>query len=248
MSQPYKLDEALLKRYVNSMLDWYYNAGEQAGAEAALLSSNFHEVVKQYVVNDTNDELVMKSCNAILALKLRSILGPIAQFHKLCESPIERVMLSAITTYAAIRGVAVTYDEDDYANKIHGSISHARWIGIQPQCYIGKYRVDFCLIYALTGGRGNRLRARMVVECDGHEFHERTKEQAQRDKERDRYLQTQGFNVFRFTGSEIWADAFKCAAQVVEALDMQVESQFKEMDRDRRLAFVGADKNGNMAF
>ena len=36
----------------------------------------------------------------------------------------------------------------------------------------------------------------VVVECDGHDFHERTKEQAANDRERDRGLQGLGFSVF----------------------------------------------------
>ena len=49
--------------------------------------------------------------------------------------------------------------------------------------------------------------ARLVVECDGFDFHERTKEQASRDRRRDRALQRAGFKVYRYTGSDIWADA-----------------------------------------
>ena len=54
-----------------------------------------------------------------------------------------------------------------------------------------------------------------VVECDGHEFHERTKDQAQRDRSRDRRLQEAGFRVFRFTGSELYRDPIGCAREVI---------------------------------
>lgn len=57
---------------------------------------------------------------------------------------------------------------------------------------------------------------RICVECDGHDFHERTKEQAARDKSRDRELTMAGWQVLRFTGSEIWKDAATCARQVVD--------------------------------
>ncbi|MGA4550599.1 DUF559 domain-containing protein [Methylorubrum aminovorans] len=53
-----------------------------------------------------------------------------------------------------------------------------------------------------------------VVECDGHDFHERTKEQAARDRSRDRRLQEAGFRVFRFTGSELYRDPYACALEV----------------------------------
>jgi len=68
-----------------------------------------------------------------------------------------------------------------------------------------KYRLDFAI---------DPEEERIAVECDGHEFHERTKEQAARDKGRDRALQAAGWRVLRFTGSEIWADPGKCAREV----------------------------------
>lgn len=44
----------------------------------------------------------------------------------------------------------------------------------------------------------------LAVECDGHDFHEKTKEQARRDKSRDRILISHGIHTIRFTGSEIF--------------------------------------------
>jgi very-short-patch-repair endonuclease len=58
----------------------------------------------------------------------------------------------------------------------------------------------------------------MVIECDGHDFHERTKQQASRDRERDRNLQSFGFLVFRYTGRDIWSDVFSCASEAIGAL------------------------------
>jgi very-short-patch-repair endonuclease len=78
-----------------------------------------------------------------------------------------------------------------------------------PQVTIGDYRVDFLVLH-LEGIEGL---GGVVIECDGHDYHERTKEQAARDKARDRDLQEQGYKVFRFTGSEIWRDTIGCADQ-----------------------------------
>lgn len=60
--------------------------------------------------------------------------------------------------------------------------------------------------------------AQIVIEIDGHDFHERTKEQAQRDKSRDRYLTAEGYTVFRFTGSEVYRDIYHVADEVEEYL------------------------------
>lgn len=84
---------------------------------------------------------------------------------------------------------------------------------ITPQAEIAGYRVDFLLWFA----RGREVRG-IAVECDGHNFHEKTKEQAARDKKRDREINVAGFPVLRFTGSEIFRDPVGCADQVKEAL------------------------------
>lgn len=79
----------------------------------------------------------------------------------------------------------------------------------QPQVQIGKYRVDF-----LVHDCNNEVR--IIIECDGHDFHEKTKEQAHRDKKRDRDLQAAGYKVFRFTGSEIWKTRGRVVAESIK--------------------------------
>lgn len=54
----------------------------------------------------------------------------------------------------------------------------------------------------------------VTFELDGHDFHERTKEQARRDKSRDRRLAAGGMLVVRFTGSEVFADPIGCAQEL----------------------------------
>jgi len=54
----------------------------------------------------------------------------------------------------------------------------------------------------------------VVVELDGHEFHEKTKEQSKRDKKKDRFLQRCGYNIARFTGSEVFNDPDSCIEEV----------------------------------
>lgn len=59
------------------------------------------------------------------------------------------------------------------------------------------------------------------IELDGHDFHERTKEQSQRDKSGDRALTLDGWTVLRFTGSEIFADPWI----VTDAIDRLRENK-----------------------
>ena len=53
-----------------------------------------------------------------------------------------------------------------------------------------------------------------VIECDGYEFHQKTKKQVEQDNERQRALQKEGYEVIRFSGSEIYHRPKKCALEV----------------------------------
>ena len=75
----------------------------------------------------------------------------------------------------------------------------------------GRYRVDFAVVDPSAG-------TFVAIECDGYEFHERTKEQVQRDKARDRALTAAGWRVLRFTGSEVWSDPAACVREIVAML------------------------------
>ena len=77
------------------------------------------------------------------------------------------------------------------------------------------YRLDFLI---RTYDFKNKTELFFVVECDGHQFHEKTKKQAQHDKERDRILTKHGYRVLRFTGSEIVKDPIKCGYEVITAV------------------------------
>lgn len=80
---------------------------------------------------------------------------------------------------------------------------------------VGDYRLDFAVHVTCQSDERPRS-AWIAIECDGHEFHERTKEQAARDKARDRALTAKGFRILRFAGSEIYESSFACAADVLQ--------------------------------
>lgn len=110
----------------------------------------------------------------------------------MAESPIERLMalpLSLLPSLGSVPSFKVT---------------------VAAQKQIGSRRVDFCVEQEGC--------PKIVVECDGHDFHERTKAQAASDKRRDRELALAGCTVVRFTGSEIYRDPFACALDVLNLL------------------------------
>lgn len=133
-----------------------------------------------------------------------------------CESPIEEMLFLALALVgerASDEGVIVNGSEP-------GHFDNLSTICILPQVPIGKYRIDFEVTALLTQFRDDLElidwhRGQVLVECDGHDFHERTKEQASRDKRKDRELQRAGFTVFRYTGSDVWKDCMGVAEEIV---------------------------------
>lgn len=83
-----------------------------------------------------------------------------------------------------------------------------------PQYVVDNYRVDFVMGHSRTKCDE---RQSVAIECDGHEWHEKTKEQAARDKKRDRDLQKRFGAVLHFTGSEIYRDPSQCVADALAA-------------------------------
>lgn len=145
-----------------------------------------------------------------------------SKLQEISESPIEALLggyLLLITDgYNTV---------EFYADPTGASRSSVTRFG--SQITLGSYRVDFLFCVTYCG----RVRL-LIVECDGHDFHERTKEQARRDRQRDRFFLSKGVSVMRFTGSEIFRDPEACATEVETQLSLLVESIFREEGLIRR--------------
>jgi very-short-patch-repair endonuclease len=139
-----------------------------------------------------------------------------------CESPAEELFFLALV-HQGSRGLEGELRFDGGDPKPFES-----WcsFSIVPQYVVGRYRVDFLVSVSEThvSGFGDDTelawhKGVVVVEVDGHEFHERTKQQASHDKKKDRDLQAAGFRVNRFTGSDIWNRTVECAREVFDAAE-----------------------------
>lgn len=118
------------------------------------------------------------------------------------DSPIEQILYCAI--------------------KMIEKLNYIESLKIFPQHCIGDYRVDF-LIICETGDR-------IIVECDSQQFHDRTEKERRYEKTRDRFLQKEGYKVFRFTGSEIVSKALDVAIEIVAYL--MGDANKKDYQRD----------------
>jgi very-short-patch-repair endonuclease len=164
------------------------------------------------------DELVdrvTKSLRGPLEVNVKYWAG---MFATVCESPIEVALGAAIMTADQL--------EHEYL-RLDVNLATAREVDriradlplIIPQFQWGKYRIDFAL-------RLPKYRFRyLFIECDGHDFHERTKEQAAKDRGRDRDIQQAGHPVLRFTGSEIHRNAAVCGQRVIDFINDRYEDR-----------------------
>lgn len=96
------------------------------------------------------------------------------------------------------------------------------------------YELDFFLwLNTFLIGEKKRIRYAIscIIECDGHDFHEKTKEQARKDKLKDRTLEERDLHIIRFTGSEITRDPEVCALQVKDYIDCKVDKMAEIITR-----------------
>ena len=85
-------------------------------------------------------------------------------------------------------------------------------IEAQPnKFYFNGYIPDFAIYM-------NNMISGFVIEIDGYEWHEKTKEQVKADKEKDRTYLKNCFIPIRFTGSEVYHNAKRCVDEVFEIL------------------------------
>jgi very-short-patch-repair endonuclease len=150
-----------------------------------------------------------------------------------CQSPLEQQLAHAFAALSRF----------EWRAPDHHPWEVGRWPGwflallAQPQ-YDG-YRADFGI--STWAHLEDELPPFIVIiEVDGHDFHEKTKEQVRRDKSRDRFMTATEARVFRFSGSEVYQDAEACAADVLEYVfklqQEHLEDEFKKFLRKKEKA------------
>lgn len=129
-----------------------------------------------------------------------------------CESPIEEIFATVYyieneTNSGSIR------DAITHILKLEGGLV------LDNQVKVGKYRVDF-LFKIIEFGQKKPF-CQYVVECDGHEFHEKTKEQVEKRNRRDRFLESKGYTVIHLSGSEIYNNPQQALYDVLNTIIMR---------------------------
>lgn len=142
------------------------------------------------------------------------------------QSPIEaRFLLSLNAAFGQVQLMAPGSSVDRAIDEWREGLR------VFPQAVVLDWPVDFLMVMGFRAGE-EAGSVRLVVELDGHDFHERTKEQARRDRGRDRALLAAGHFLFRFTGSEIHAGPQACADEARRFLVSLAEEMCREHGYD----------------
>lgn len=136
--------------------------------------------------------------------------------HRYCESPIEVALaLEIAAKFVDFEWALVSLEAmEPFEYEVGFKLGPNSVAAIVPQATVSgatasdewKYRLDFLLI----AGRSVASRRAFAIECDGHEWHEKSKAQVARDKRRDRDLILAGIVPVRFSGHEIHKSVGDC--------------------------------------
>lgn len=142
--------------------------------------------------------------------------------NQYCDSPIEYLLMAAL--FFQTNGYEyLQFIEWDFIEWNDGKCPESDMTSfVIPQSKIGKYRVDFLIRTRVV----NEVH-QVIIECDGHNYHDKTKEQATKDKRRDREITALGIPVLRFTGSDIYKRPLGCADEISLYLSNSIEKSLK---------------------
>jgi Protein of unknown function (DUF559) len=168
-----------------------------------------------------------------------------------CGSPVEQILVVALcnnlrapinTHYNRMQGILIDFPDWDGLFTVIVELQKT----IKPTFSGSTYRADLYIYLTRFWMNGEQPKwGELVVEVDGHDFHDRTKEQASRDRQRDREMLRDGLKVIRFTGSDIYNEPFKHAEEILSHIGDEAGNVFRSYARTDRLAelIMGPDRS-----
>ena len=156
----------------------------------------------------------LKSHNVDFEMLAMIIANPPWAFADECQSPIEKILIVAFELCQLERNhngnLKLTY-----------SMLSQYEIHANGKTYYADFVIDPSSEEDDDGRRFKRFP--LVIECDGHEFHEKTKEQVIHDNERDFNIKSAGYDILHFSGSQIYNEPWKCANQILDYIIQHTE-------------------------
>lgn len=175
---------------------------------------------------------------AMRPLEMKWMTQQLVRFRMECgsftESPIEDLFLGAMLVSGYSRATFARYQISEARSldsvdmgKFCGAFTSRSGVDVVTQLDVLTEDIAYMVDFAAFA-RGYRF----AIDLDGHDFYERSKEQARSDKSRDRALIGQGWIVIRFTGSEVFADPIGCVRQFEAIVKSTLERAPAARDAD----------------
>lgn len=146
------------------------------------------------------DKLPYKAKELILTKESYNILEGVEIWRHELESPIEEILR------VALEKKMIEYNKSWFVES-----------QTEIECKNGNtYRADFTIWHDDILNWELKEEFALVIECDGHEFHQKTKKQVEKDNKREYDLKMNGWEILRFSGSEIYNEPMECADKIIK--------------------------------
>ena len=159
---------------------------------------------------------VFKSTESSKVASINGIVNDFAEYLQEYDTEFEKVQSPLEGAYLA------SLLKENFTHSIVGWLldRYGYQFNIESQYEVNygdiKYYPDFCL--SIVDTNREKTIYQIFVEIDGHEFHEKTKEQVRHDKLRERHLLENCDGIVRFSGSEVYDDPNECAYETLELM------------------------------
>lgn len=137
-------------------------------------------------------ELILNNIDKIDTMLLDLILTDV----QYCNSPIEIILSIALNIIT------------------EGKLYFEPQVEIQTKNK--KYIVDFYIESDSCINKFIKKDFKLIIECDGYNFHQKTKKQVDYDNQREYDLKMEKYEILRFSGSKIYNEPIKCAEEILE--------------------------------
>ena len=157
--------------------------------------------MREQVLLDTFNRLPEKAKLLVVENNNFDVLEEINLYMEYLKSPIEVIFFTAFEIYRQKNDV-YTFAEPQIEIEIDNK----------------KYIVDFLIDYDDFCNSDLPTDYSLIIECDGYEFHQKTKKQVEYDYKREYDLKKLGYDILRFSGREIYNNPKECIERLFEYL------------------------------
>lgn len=133
--------------------------------------------------------------------------------HLIKLSPIEQILDVAFRVYDI---------ETEQKYPFPTIIERQKGIQYLNKIYIADFYIEE--IFEKQTKRTKTLKKPIIIECDGYNYHS-SKKQMNNDYERENNLKISGYNVIRFTGSQIYKEPFKCVQIIYKEIQNAISNK-----------------------